>query len=88
MAAKDSKALQKLNLSACGITSPLDAAFFDALKTLVCQNDGERCLTELDLSHNQISVVDKERLAVEWELKATGESSSCLKDNLCIFTKL
>ena len=87
-AAKKTKALQKLNLSACGVTSPLDAAFFDALKPLICQNDGESSLTELDLSHNLISVVDKDRLREEWELNSTGESSSCLKDNLCIFTKL
>ena len=88
MAAKDSKALQKLNLSACGVTSPLDAMFFDAFKTLVFQNDRESSLTELDLSHNVISVFDKERLAEEWELKSTAESSSILKDNLFIFTKL
>ena len=88
MAAKDSKALQKLSLSACGVTSPLDATFFDALKTLVCQNDGESSLTELDFSHNVISVFDKERLAEEWELKSTVESSTIVKDNLCIFTKL
>lgn len=88
MAAKDSKALQKLNLSACGVTSPLEATFFDVLKNLGCRNDGETSLTELDLSHNLISVVDKERLAEEWELISTGESLSCLKDNLCIFTKL
>lgn len=88
MAAKDSKALQKLSLSACGVTSPLDATFLDALKTLVCQNDGESSLTELDFSHNVISVFDKERLAEEWELKSTVESSSIVKDNLCIFTKL
>ena len=88
MAAKDSKALQKLNLSACGVTSPLDGMFFDALKTLVCQNGGESSLTELDLSHNVISVFDKDRLAEEWVVKSTVESSSILKDNLCIFTKL
>jgi len=86
IAANSSKALQKLNLSACGVTSPLDAAFFEALKTLTFQNNGS--LTELDLSHNLISVVDKERLAEEWELNSTGESLSRLKDNLCIFTKL
>ena len=86
IAANSSKTLQKLNLLACGVTSPLDAAFFEALKTLAFQNNGT--LTELDLSHNLISVVDKERLAEEWELNSTGESLSHLKDNLCIFTKL
>ena len=88
MAAKDSKALQRLNLSACGVTSPLDATFLVALKTSVCQSDGESSLTELDLSHNLISAVDKERLAEDWELKSTGESLSYLKGHLCIFTKL
>lgn len=87
-AAKDSKTLQKLNLSACGVKSPLDVSFFDALKSAVSQNDRESSFTELDLSHNLISVVDKERLAEEWDVKFAGESLSCLKNNLCILTKL
>lgn len=87
-AAKDSKTLQKLNLSACGVKSPLDVSFFDALKSAVSQNDRESSFTELDLSHNLISVVDKERLAEEWDVKFAGESLSCLKNNLCILAKL
>ncbi|KAL9976144.1 hypothetical protein ACROYT_G013400 [Oculina patagonica] len=87
-AAKDSKTLQKLNLSACGVKSPLDVTFFDALKSAVSQNDGESSFTELDLSHNLISGVDKERLAEEWDVKFAGENLSCVKNNLCILTKL
>ena len=88
MAAKDNRTLQKLNLSACGVQSPLDVTFFDALKSAVCQNDEDSSFTELDLSHNLLSAVDKERLVDEWELNSTGESLSCLKNNLCILTKL
>ena len=87
-AAKDSQIVQKLNLSTCGVKSPLDETFFDALKTAVSQSDRESSLAELDLSHNQISVVDKERLAEEWDLRCTGESLTCLKNNLCMLTKL
>lgn len=88
VAAKDNKTLQKLNLSACGVKSPLDVTFFDALGHTVSQIDGESSFAELDLSHNLISFVDKERLAKEWDLKSSGESSSCLQNNLCILTKV
>lgn len=87
VAAKDSKTLRKLNLSTCGVQSPLDDSFFDALKTAISQGDRECCLAELELSHNLISTVDKERLAEEWHIGYGGEGLTCLKNNLCLLTK-
>lgn len=88
VATKDSKTLRKLNLSTCGVQSPLEESFFDALKTSISQRDRESCLTELDLSYNLISSVDKERLSEEWHLGYSGESLTCLTNNLCLLTKL
>lgn len=87
VAAKDSKTLRKLNLSTCGVQSPLDDSFLNALKTAISQGDRECCLAELELSHNLISTVDKERLAEEWHIGYGGESLTYLKNNLCLLTK-
>jgi len=87
VAAKDSRTLQKLNLSACGLKSPLDTTFCDCFKTVASQNFEEGCLRELDISHNLLSVEDKERLAEEWNSSCAGESSVCLENTLFVFTK-
>ena len=87
MAAKDSKTLHKLDLSACGVKSPLHAAFFDSFKTVASRKNAEGCLRELDLSHNLLSVEDKERLVEEWDSNCRGESLACVENTLCVFTK-
>ena len=87
MAAANSRTLHKLNLSACGIKSPLSKTFFDSLKTIASQNIEEGCLRELNVSYNLLSIEDKEQLAEEWGESCTGESSVCLENSLCVLTK-
>ena len=87
MAATNSRTLHKLNLSACGIKSPLGKTFFDSLKTIASQNIEEGCLRELNISHNLLSIEDKEQLAEEWSESCTGETSVCLENSLCVLTK-
>lgn len=86
LAAKDSKTLHRLNLSACGIKSPLDATFFYSLRTVASKNSNG-CLRELDLSHNSLNVEDKQGLEREWLLSCTGESFVSLENSFCLFTK-
>ncbi|XP_068698694.1 tonsoku-like protein isoform X1 [Montipora foliosa] len=85
LAAKDSKTLQRLNLSACGIKSPLDTTFFDSLRTVASNSDG--CLKEVNMSYNNLSVEDKKTLEEDWQSCSSGESSVCLENSLCVFTK-
>lgn len=85
LAAKDSKTLQRLNLSACGIKSPLDTTFFHSLRTVASNSDG--CLKEVNMSYNNLSVEDKQTLEEDWQSCSSGESSVCLENSLCVFTK-
>ena len=61
--------------------------FLDYFKSVASQNLGEGCLSQLDLSHNLLSIVDKQRLADDWHSNCSGESSACLEHTLCLFTK-
>ena len=86
LAAKDSKTLHTLNLSACGIKSPLDITFFHSLRTAASKTSSS-CLRELDLSHNSLNVEDKQGLEREWLSSCTGESFVSLENSFCLFTK-
>lgn len=82
---KDSRTLRTLNLSACGVKSPLGATFFDSFRTLASQNLG--CLNKLDLSHNLLTVTDREQLADKWNSSCSEDNFACLENTLCMFTK-
>ena len=86
LAAKDSKTLHTLNLSACGIKSPLDTTFFHSLRTAASKTSSSY-LRELDLSHNSLNVEDKQGLEREWLSSCTGESCVSLENSFCLFTK-
>ena len=84
-AVKDSRTLRTLNLSACGVKSPLGVTFFDSFRTLASQNLG--CLNKLDLSHNLLTVTDREQLADKWNSSCSEDNFACLENTLCMFTK-
>ena len=84
-AVKDSRTLRTLNLSACGVKSPLGVTFFDSFRTLASHNLG--CLNKLDLSHNLLTVTDREQLADKWNSSCSEDNFACLENTLCMFTK-
>ena len=73
-----------LNLSACGITSPLEEETLRALRTLPIGVTEGTGLKELDLSHNSLSLEDKQQLVEEWDMCSEGKSLSRIEGTLCV----
>ena len=85
--AKESVSLQKLDLSACGVKSPLAGTFFDAVKKCGCERQGNGSLKEVDLSHNLLNTADKHRIAEDWKEFCFGQSFSYLNSSLCLLAR-
>ena len=66
--------LQRLDLSACGLASPLDQKIIDKLK-LLSQSSETPQLQELDLSFNHLDCADKKRLAEAWNTRCQGNAA-------------
>ena len=75
--------LQELDVSACGLSSPLSETILTEIK-LLFQNEETLKLQKINLSHNLLDLNDKTKLVDGWNLLCKEGSTVSVNEQMCI----